>query len=509
MSQANLSNKPNILAKIVQHKVQEVAGDKLARPLASFLPQVQPTERNFLAALCQSGARFILECKKASPSKGLIRANFDLAEIAAVYGQYADCISVLTDSEFFQGSYDYLVTMRGLVDKPLLHKDFIIDEYQIYRGRACGADAVLLMLSVLDDAQYRALATIAHQLNMTVLTEVSNEEETLRAVALGAELIGINNRNLRTLETDLDTTFKLAALVPAHIPLVSESGIYHNQQVRQLGEVATAFLVGSSLMAQPDLAGAVHALTRGEHKVCGLTTPEQAKLVAQAGALYGGLIFYPPSPRVVSLETAKQIGDAIAAEQAQQLSQGKQNARLRLVGVFVNEAVATAAELAHTLQLAAVQLHGDEDDGYLQALRPLLPSRTQIWKAYRVKDQLPEFTGLADRIVLDAYQAGVPGGTGLTFDWQLLQTTALQAKPTAALMLSGGLNPDNVTAALALNVAGLDLNSGLESAPGVKDPAKIASAFAQIRAYSAGVRGDATRFIDFNDREHTDDHTKA
>ena len=188
----------NVLETIITHKRLEVEALKASKPLLSFIDQVSPTRRSFLKALRQPGARFILECKKASPSKGLIRPHFDLAEIAGVYGRYADCVSVLTDQKFFQGSYDYLATMRGLLDVPLLHKDFIIDPYQIYLGRAQGADAVLLMLSVLSDSEYQELATLAHQLNMTVLTEVSNESETLRAVALKAELSGINNRDLRT-----------------------------------------------------------------------------------------------------------------------------------------------------------------------------------------------------------------------------------------------------------------------------------------------------------------------
>jgi indole-3-glycerol phosphate synthase/phosphoribosylanthranilate isomerase len=461
------ATKPNILQTIIAHKALEVAEDKIALPLESFIADAVPTTRNFLQALTAPGARFILECKKASPSKGLIRANFDLTEIAGVYGKYADCISVLTDKKFFQGSYDYLKTMRGLVDQPLLHKDFIIDEYQIYRGRACGADAVLLMLSVLDDTQYQQLAALAHRLNMTVLTEVSNEDETLRAVALKAELIGINNRNLRTLETDLNTSFRLARLVPPSTPLVSESGIYFNHQVRQLGKVATAFLVGSSLMAEPDLDRAVHALTRGEHKVCGLTTPEQAQQVAEAGAMYGGLIFYPPSPRFVTQQQAKIIRDS---------------APLRFVGVFVNEAPAQVALVARELKLSAVQLHGDEDESYIAGLKTLLPKGCEIWQAYRVKDTLPQFSHNADRILLDAYQPGIPGGTGLSFDWNLLGERILH-KP---VMLAGGLNPDNVQHALKTAASGLDMNSGLESAPGVKDPAKIITAFQRIREFSFG-----------------------
>ena len=455
---------PNVLAKIVAHKREEVAALKQQHPLSGFISDVKPTERDFLAALKKAGPRFILECKKASPSKGLIRAEFNLPELAQVYGQYADCISVLTDEKFFQGKYDYLRTMRGLVDKPLLHKDFIIDRYQIYLGRHCGADAVLLMLSVLDDEEYQELASTAAELNMTVLTEVSNEAETLRAVALNAELIGINNRNLRDLSTNLDTSFALAKLIPEGRTVVSESGIYTNQQVRQLAKVADAFLVGSSLMAQQDLADATRKLVLGEHKVCGLTRLQDAAAAYNAGAYYGGLIFYPPSPRYVTPEQAKQV---------------QQGAPLNYVGVFVNAEPADVARLAQDLNLSAVQLHGNEDDGYISALKPLLPPDCQIWKAYRVKDELPQFTELADRVLLDAYHPTQHGGSGLSFNWQLLAELSA-SKP---IMLAGGLNSDNCLAAARLPVSGLDFNSGLESAPGIKDAAKIRSAFTQLREF--------------------------
>ena len=426
---------PNVLSNIVAHKQLEVEALKAATPLQSFMHNVQPTPRDFLQALQQKGPRFILECKKASPSKGLIRAQFDLNELAAVYGEYADCISVLTDEKFFQGKYDYLRKMRQLVDKPLLHKDFIIDSYQIYLGRACGADAVLLMLSVLDDAQYQQLAAVAAKLNMTVLTEVSNEQETRRAVALNARLIGINNRNLRDLSTNLETSFTLADLSPDDRTVVSESGIYSHQQVRQLSKVADAFLVGSSLMAEDDLATATRRLVLGEHKICGLTRPQDAAAAYQAGACYGGLIFYPPSPRYVSPEQAAQV---------------QQGAALNYVGVFVNEAPERVAEIASKLQRAAVQLHGDEDDAYLSQLRAQLPSGCQIWRAYSVKDSLPAFSPLADRILLDTYHAGQRGGSGQQFDWQLLSELSTEQ----SIMLAGGLNAENCTAAITLPVAG-------------------------------------------------------
>jgi indole-3-glycerol phosphate synthase / phosphoribosylanthranilate isomerase len=455
---------PNVLENIIAHKRLEVAELKQLQPLQQFISDLIPSSHDFRAALKQSGPRFILECKKASPSKGLIRAEFNLTELAQVYGDYADCISVLTDEKFFQGSYNNLRTMRSLVDKPLLHKDFIIDSYQIYLGRSCGADAVLLMLSVLNDDEYHQLASIASTLNMTVLTEVSNEAETHRAVALGAELIGINNRNLRDLSTDLHTSFNLAALIPDDRTIVSESGIYTNQQVRQLSQVADAFLVGSSLMAQADLAAATRQLVLGEHKVCGLTRPEDAAAAYAAGACFGGLIFYPPSPRYVTPAQAKAV---------------QQGAPLKYVGVFVDEDISTLSRLAQQLQLSAVQLHGNENDGYITALRPLLPPDCQIWKAYRIKDTLPEVTALADRLLLDSYHPLQQGGSGNVFNWQLLAGLN-NATP---LMLAGGLNAENCLLALRLPVAGLDFNSGLESTPGIKDAAKVQHAFSQIREY--------------------------
>ncbi|KKL00386.1 bifunctional indole-3-glycerol-phosphate synthase TrpC/phosphoribosylanthranilate isomerase TrpF [Rheinheimera mesophila] len=456
----------NVLSTIIDHKKLEVAERKKQLPLEQFLPLVQPSQRNFLTALQQKGPRFILECKKASPSKGLIRSPFDLDEICAAYGRYADCISVLTDEKFFQGNYDYLAKVRAKVNQPLLHKDFIIDPYQIYLGRLQGSDAVLLMLSVLNDLEYLELAQVAKSLNLTVLTEVSNESETLRAVALGAELIGINNRDLRTLDTNLETSFKLARLIPQGITIVSESGIYNSQQVRQLAKVADAFLVGSSLMAQADLANACRSLIRGEHKVCGLTRAEDSKAVFAAGAYFGGLIFYPKSPRYVTTEQAKAV------------QQGAPE--LYYVGVFVDEAVETVAAIARDLKLAAVQLHGEESDLYLQKLRPLLPKTTEIWKAYRVQHKLPSLTRYADRYLLDAYHPTQAGGTGQQFDWQLLDEQLLDKK----VMLAGGLTPDNVKAALRHQVLAVDLNSGLESAPGIKDADKIQQAFTTIREFS-------------------------
>lgn len=203
-----------VLVKIVKDKAIWVEERKKQQPLDDFQSSLSLSDRSFYDALKTGKTEFILECKKASPSKGLIRDDFDLNYIASVYNNHASAISVLTDEKYFQGNFDFLPIIRNQVSQPILCKDFMIDAYQVYLARHYSADAILLMLSVLDDAQYKELADIAHSLNMGILTEVSNEEELHRAVALNAKVIGINNRNLRDLSTDLNRTKELAPLLP-------------------------------------------------------------------------------------------------------------------------------------------------------------------------------------------------------------------------------------------------------------------------------------------------------
>ena len=356
----------NVLDKIIADKKIELIERKAARPLDSFKHQAKPTERSFYKALATPGTQFILECKKASPSKGLIRQPFDLTEITQAYKQYATCMSVLTDEKYFQGSFDYLEFVRSQVEQPLICKDFFIDEYQVYMARLYGGDAILLMLSVLDDQQYKTLHEVADSLNMSVLTEVSNEEEVHRALALNAQIIGINNRDLRDLSTDLATTERLRKLIPENKVVISESGIYTHQDVKRLAPLCNGFLIGSSLMAEADLIQACRRVILGENKVCGLTRNQDAMAAYSNGAVYGGLIFYPKSPRFVDLDCAKEIS---------------QSAPLKFVGVFVNAAIPDVAEHAKQLKLSAVQLHGQEDEQYIASLRSELPRNCQIWKA--------------------------------------------------------------------------------------------------------------------------------
>ncbi len=451
-----------VLAKIVKDKAVWVAERKEQQPLDSFKHSLTPSDRSFYQALSGKQAAFILECKKASPSKGLIRPVFDLEEIAAAYRPYANAISVLTDEKYFQGNFDFLPLVRNTVHQPVLCKDFMIDEYQVYLARHYGADAILLMLSVLDDEQYRKLSDLAHQFNMGVLTETSNDEELERAVNLQAKVIGINNRNLRDLSTDLNRTKELAPKLPEDTIIISESGIYTNQQVRDLANYATGFLIGSSLMAQDNIDRAARSVILGENKVCGLTRAEDAQAAHEAGAVFGGLIFVEKSPRYVTPEQAAQV---------------KAGAPLLYVGVFQNHSVEQVVNTATQLKLAAVQLHGSEDQSYVDTLRQQLPDSVQIWKAYGISDQLPEKLGAnVDRHLFDAKVGDQLGGTGTSFDWSTMTDTS-------DVMLAGGINPDNAKQAASLGCLGLDLNSGVESEPGIKSAKKLQQAFDQIRDY--------------------------
>ncbi|MEO3988902.1 bifunctional indole-3-glycerol-phosphate synthase TrpC/phosphoribosylanthranilate isomerase TrpF [Pseudocitrobacter cyperus] len=449
-----------VLAKIVADKAIWVEARKQQQPLASFQNDVQPTQRSFYDALRGTRTAFILECKKASPSKGVIRDDFDPARIAGVYKHYASAISVLTDEKYFQGNFEFLPIVSKIAHQPILCKDFIIDPYQIYLARFYQADACLLMLSVLDDEQYRQLAAVAHSLKMGVLTEVSNEEELERALALGAKVVGINNRDLRDLSIDLNRTRQLAPRLGHDVTVISESGINTYAQVRELSHFANGFLIGSALMSHDDLNSAVRRVLLGENKVCGLTRPQDALAAYEAGAIYGGLIFVPTSPRAVTVELAREV---VATTP------------LNYVGVFRNAPVQDVVARATELSLVAVQLHGDEDQAYITALRAQLPAEVQIWKALSVGETLPARNlNHVDKYVFDNGQ----GGTGKRFDWSLLQGQDL-----SNVILAGGLGADNCVEAAKSGCAGLDFNSGVESQPGIKDASKLASVFQTLRAY--------------------------
>ena len=258
----------DILNKIVAVKREEIALGLKRKSLQAVRADAESRvlTRDFVGAMRSKMAAgqsaVIAEIKKASPSKGILRADFMPADIAQSYAQEgAACLSVLTDQQFFQGSADYLKQARASCDLPVLRKDFMVDAYQVYEARVMGADCILLIAACLDDAQMADLEAMAHSLDMAVLVEVHDRAELLRALKLKTPLVGINNRNLRTFEVSLDTTLSLLPDVPPDRLLVTESGILSNADVQRMREAQVhAFLVGEAFMRASDPGAALATL---------------------------------------------------------------------------------------------------------------------------------------------------------------------------------------------------------------------------------------------------------
>jgi indole-3-glycerol phosphate synthase/phosphoribosylanthranilate isomerase len=449
-----------ILGEIARAKRAELDARFCGVALDALRDRALPTSRSLAAALGEEGARFILEIKRASPSAGAMRSAADPAALARGYGGVADALSVLTDRRFFAGSLADLAAARAEFDGPILAKDFFIDPRQVAEARIAGADAILVMLSLLGDAEARAMIAEARRFGMDALVEVHDEREVRRAAGLRAKLIGINNRDLKDFSIDLSTTERLARLAPDCV-LVSESGIASRDDIERLAPHVDGFLIGSALMRSAEPSQAARHLIFGRTKLCGLNCGADVR--AARPAAFPGFVFAPGSPRQVT------------ADEATPLAGIARRSGMLPVGVFRDAPEGTVAEVARALDLHAVQLHGQENADYVGVLRRKLPKDCEIWTALSVGRQ--PLIGLGgDRLLFD----NGDGGTGNSFDWSLVRDHA----EIGRAIVAGGIGPDNAERARRLGAYAIDVGSAVDRAPGRKSPDKIAALFAALRPAS-------------------------
>jgi Indole-3-glycerol phosphate synthase len=490
------------LDRIVQQTREDLIQRKQAIPLADLIQRAmeQPQPRNLLKAFEPRGeVHLIAEVKRASPSKGLLAPDLDPVATAQTYeANGAAVISVLTEPHFFLGSLEFLAAIKEAVTIPVLRKDFIIDEYQIYEARAWGADALLLICAILDDERLHRLLTLTHELHMNALVEVHNEQEAARAVAAGARVIGVNSRDLATFKINPYLIREIRQAIPADCVIVTESGLHTAADVRRLARYdVQAMLVGESLVISHDIPGQIQMLLHNANattqvKICGLSDTATLDTAVTAGTDMLGFIFYPPSHRYIEPQQLKAL---LAASQsygtAQQAAgeydeqvikkdlQRRAQVRPDLVGVFVNAEADFINDVAEQVGLHYVQLHGNETPEFCQRIkRPVIKALSVTSEADLA--QLSDYAAVTWRLLIDT-PAQEWGGTGRTSDWQLARQAAQQQK----ILLAGGLNSDNVVQALqTVHPWGLDVSSGVETNK-QKDPEKIRTFLSQIRQYEA------------------------
>ena len=476
-----------ILDRIVEATKIRVAQEKQVESpeavKAAALALPSDTGFPFEAALRQQDFNFICEVKKASPSKGIIAEHFPYLDIAKEYELAgAAAISVLTEPDFFKGDKKYLQEIASTVKIPVLRKDFIIDEYQIYQAKVWGASAILLICACLDVPTLTKFRELADSLGLSSLVEAHDENEVQMAIDCGARIIGVNNRNLKDFTVDVQNSVRLRNLVQDDVIFVSESGLETPEDIQVLRDnnIGVA-LMGETFMRSPNKVEKLAYLYGPTYytpkvKMCGISKVETIPAIVDAKPDYMGLVF-APSKRQVTVDQAKILVEELHRGYAKKYgsdTEHDKNGTIKTVGVFVNETVENLVTIANEANLDAVQLHGDEDEAFIQSLKER--TNVEVWKAIQIRtaaDTEKWIDSSADMLLFDAYHKDERGGTGEVFDWSSLDAFE---RP---FMLAGGIDSTNVARAIrTVRPYGIDISSGIET-NGVKDDEKI-TAFTKI-----------------------------
>lgn len=482
-----------ILDKIIEATKIRVAQEKqIESPesvKAAALALPSDTGFPFEAALRQQDFNFICEVKKASPSKGIIAEHFPYLDIAKEYEVAgAAAISVLTEPDFFKGDKKYLQEIANTVKIPVLRKDFIIDEYQIYQAKVWGASAILLICACLDVPTLTKFRELADSLGLSSLVEAHDEHEVQMAIDCGARIIGVNNRNLKDFTVDVQNSVRLRNLVQDDVIFVSESGLETPEDIQVLRDNNIGVvLMGETFMRSPNKVEKLAYLYGSTYytpkvKMCGISKIETIPAVIEANPDYMGLVF-APSKRQVTVDQAKslvkelhkQYGNRYSRDEVQCSNQTLIHQEfIKTVGIFVNETLDNLVTIATEVNLDAVQLHGDEDEAFIKSLKER--TNVEVWKAVQIRsaaDAEAWIDSSADMLLFDAYHKDERGGMGEVFDWSCLDEFE---RP---FMLAGGIDSTNVARAIrTVRPYGIDISSGIET-EGVKDDEKI-KAFTNI-----------------------------
>ena len=476
-----------ILDKIIEATKIRVAQEKQVESpesvKAAALALPSDTGFPFEAALRQQDFNFICEVKKASPSKGIIAEHFPYLEIAKEYEVAgAAAISVLTEPDFFKGDKKYLQEIASTVKIPVLRKDFIIDEYQIYQAKVWGASAILLICACLDVPTLTKFRGLADSLGLSSLVEAHDEHEVQMAIDCGARIIGVNNRNLKDFTVDVQNSVRLRNLVQDDVIFVSESGLETPEDIQVLRDnnIGVA-LMGETFMRSPNKVEKLAYLYGPTYytpkvKMCGISKVETIPAVVEAKPDYMGLVF-APSKRQVTVDQAKTLVEELHKQYTKRYNNGAEqsnNDEIKTVGIFVNETLDNLVTIATEVNLDVVQLHGDEDEAFIQSLKER--TNVEVWKAVQIRsaaDAEAWIDSSADMLLFDAYHKDERGGTGEVFDWSCLDEFE---RP---FMLAGGIDSTNVARAIrTVRSYGIDISSGIET-DGVKDNEKI-TAFTKL-----------------------------